>query len=84
MLQWTITHANMHRAAERKAEMWRNSDNKHAADFANLYEGIALPTKENGDHEAKRRTSIVANRDMTRLKRRRVILLGNGERSGKS
>ena len=54
--------------------MWRNSDKRRAADFANLYEGIALATKANAEREAKRRNTI------TRQTRRRVILLGNGER----
>jgi hypothetical protein len=62
----------MHRAAKRRAETWRNSQHEHAADFAKLYESIALPTKENADHEAMRANTI------TRQTKRRVIRLGNG------
>jgi hypothetical protein len=72
-LQWTITHANMHRAAKTQAEIWRGREHEHAADIGSLYEDIAAATQENADHEAKRRNTI------TRQTKRRVIRLGNGE-----
>jgi hypothetical protein len=78
-LQWTITLANMHRAAKTQAEIWRGSDHKNAAAFVNLYEDIAMGTRDAVEDEAKRRNTITTNMDMTQLKERSVIRLGSGK-----
>jgi hypothetical protein len=68
-LQWTITHANLHRAAAAIAQALRDCGKED-------YEcsEIAAATKLAAEREAKRRNTI------TRQRPRRVIPLGNGER----
>src|SRR5262249_5695772 len=70
-LQWTVTLANLHRAAKRKAAHLENSDpnNRITAVIAAASAIVARGTAFAAEHEAARRTSI------KRQTKRRVIRL---------
>lgn len=57
-LQWRITHANMHWAATRQAEMCRTGNGEHDGFIASVYEAFALATKPAADYESLRTNTI--------------------------